>query len=75
MAAKASLRAPVIPRAPPPLSWTGALLGGCKEEGQKRGMQERRGLKRNPAPLKKRPRVSPLVKDYVKCAGTERDEI
>ena len=51
------------------------FLGACKEEGQKRGMRERRGLKRNPAPLEKRPRVDLLVMGYVKCAGTESDEI
>ena len=48
---------------------SGGLLGGCKEEGQKRGTRERRGLERNPAPLEKRPRVSPLVKRIRKVRG------
>ena len=51
------------------------LLGGYKEEGQKRGMRERRDLKWNLVSLAKWPRAGPLVMGYVKCAGTERNEI
>ena len=46
------------------------MLGGCNEEGQKRGTRERRGLDRNPVPPRKRPREGPPGDSYTEERGT-----